>query len=109
MIECIKFKEYKNGCLLGFADFRIQKWGAVIHGCSVYEKNGQRWVNFPSKEYMNENNEKKFAPFFRFDEDKIFKAFSAGLKEAFDRYLAENVPSSLNEISDFSSNEGVPF
>ena len=59
MIECIKYTEYaKQGCLQGFADLYVKKWGLEIKGCSIYMKENQRWINFPSKEFQNTEGSK---------------------------------------------------
>lgn len=92
MIECINFKSYKEGCLQGFADFYISKWKAEIYGCKLYSKDGRRWVTLPSKEYINDEGEKKYSYIFRFRESKDFKVFMEHAKLAIDKWCYENFP-----------------
>ena len=59
MIECIKFKSHVDGCLQGFADIYSDVTGLETYGCTLWMKEGRRWVNMPSKEYTNAEGQKK--------------------------------------------------
>lgn len=91
MIECTRFKSYQKGHLQGFADLYIPKWGVEINGCSLYVKDGRRWLNLPAKEYENEQGEKKFAPFLRFKQKEHYGKFMEMAKKAVEEYCAHNV------------------
>lgn len=90
MIECIKFKSHQKGHLQGFADFYIPKWGVELTGCSLYMKDGRRWLNLPAKEYTNPEGEQKYAPIVRFREKKHFEIFIEQAKKAIDKWCEEN-------------------
>jgi len=90
MIECIKFRSHTDGHLQGFADFFVPKWGMEIYGCSLYSKDGRRWINFPSRKYQNPEGETKYAPYFRFPDPKHFEAFIEQAKHAIDKWCQEN-------------------
>lgn len=90
MIECIKFKSHVKGHLQGFADFYVEKWGAELTGCSLYMKDGRRWVNLPSKEYKNDLGETKYAPIIRFRKKEHFEAFVNACKKAIDEFCSKN-------------------
>ena len=90
MIECTKFKSHESGCLQGFADFYVEKWGLEINGCSLYMKDGKRWINFPSKEFTNQEGEKAYAPLVKFRERDQMDKFSDSAKVAIDKYCKEN-------------------
>lgn len=49
MIECIRFTKDPKGARIGFADVRIVKWGYLINGVALFEKEGKRWIGLPSK------------------------------------------------------------
>ena len=86
-IECLKFVSCKSGSLIGFADFRINDWGLEIYGCPLYMKAGKRWVNLPSKEYVDkETNEKKYAAVIRFPDKKMYERFQDMAKKAIDEW-----------------------
>ena len=107
MIECIKFRPHNKGCLEGFADLFVDKWGIEIYGCTLYCKNGQRWLNLPAKE-TDDNGEKKFFPTLRFRDKKHWEVFIEKAKEAIDKYRKENMQeqSTNNRPEKF---EGAPF
>jgi len=91
MIECTKFKSFQKGTLQGFADFYIPKWGIDLPGCTLNMKNGKRWVNLPTREYLD-NGEKKFAPLFKFRNKKHWEAFIEECKTAIEVYCTNNQP-----------------
>jgi hypothetical protein len=80
-IKCIKYKPYHKGHLLGFADIFVPKWGVEIYGLTLYEKDGRKWVNFPSRSY-EKDGEKKNAPYFRFPESEHYTLFCSQVREA---------------------------
>jgi len=86
MVECKKFTPYKKGNLQGFADLYVDKWGVTIYGCSLFKKEGKRWINFPSKEY-EEEGEKKFIPMMNFESKHHQFAFSEKAKQAIDQFI----------------------
>lgn len=92
MIECIKYKSYIKGTLQGFADFYVQKWGVEIIGCSIYMKDGKRWINFPSKEFINAEGGKAYSPQIKFRERAHMDAFANEAKKAIDEWCKNNQP-----------------
>lgn len=108
MIECTRYKSHKKGCLQGFADFYLPKWGVEIMGFSLYMKDGKRWMKMPSKEYENELGEKKFAPVIRFRDNDHMDAFSNEAKKAIDKWCKENAPKEEVAVPDFDDSR-CPF
>ena len=90
MIECTRFKPHQKGHLVGFADIYIDKWEAEIQGVAFFNKNGQRWITLPGKEY-EKDGEKKFAPFLRFRETQTYRTFVEHASKAIDRYIADGL------------------
>ena len=104
-IECIRFKSFQKGFLQGFADIYVPKWNVEIHGCSLCRKtscqkdnygeektpsDGHYWVNLPSKEYENDQGEKKFAPILFFREKSQREAFCQQALEAIKKWIVED-------------------
>lgn len=90
-IECIKYTPINKGALLGFANVYVPKWQIEIYGLTLNQKNGKRWVNFPSKDYIDATtNEKKYAPHLRFKERPLMDAFGNFVIKAVDKYCMEN-------------------
>lgn len=90
MIECTRFKSVTKGHLLGFADFWIPKWGVELNGCSLYQKDGKRWLNMPAQEYTNEAGEKKYRAHVYFREKAHMDAFQDQAKRAIDEWCTNN-------------------
>ena len=105
-VECMRYKSVHKGTLLGYADLYIPKTGLEIYGCSLYQKDGKRWINFPSKEYQDEVGQKKFAPMLRFRDKAHMEGFTKIAKEAIEKKCAE-MGQSFQEPS--YQDEEVPF
>ena len=89
MITCIYFKKFDKGTLKGFANFFIEKMGMEFFGFTLHEKDGKKWLNFPSKEYDKEGD-KKFAPYFRFKEKNHYYEFQRQALKAIQEYKKDN-------------------
>ncbi len=107
MIECIRFRAHAAGTLQGFVDLWIEKMGVEIYGCTLHVKDGKRWINLPSKEYLSENGEKKYSPVIRFrDKDHYYK-FCDRAKESIDAWVEKNANKPPEEEP--SEEEELPF
>ena len=73
MIECLKYKPINKGSLLGYADIFVPKMGLEIFGCSLHQKDGRRWVNFPSKNIPMTMVKKNSFRFYAFETRIIWK------------------------------------
>lgn len=89
-IECIRFKEYKKGSLLGFADVYIKKWDLELYGLSLFEKEGKKSISFPSREYEKEG-EKKKSSYYRMRDANNFKLFCEKIQEAIEKKIFEDL------------------
>ena len=104
-IECIRYKPINKGTLLGYVDLHIFKTGLEIYDCSFHQKEGRRWINFPSREYTDEKGEKKYFSVVRFRDKSLMEEFSKAAKEAIEKKCAEQ---SNSHQPDFL-NEELPF
>lgn len=104
MVECTRFKSVITGYLQGFADLYVEKWGLEIKGCSLYMKEGRRWINLPSKEFTTPEGEKAYSPIVKFREKDSMDKFTEEAKKAIDRYCSENT----NDQDTFENSE-CPF
>lgn len=81
MIECTKFKYIGKGSLVGIADLFVPQFGMDIYGCSVFQKDGRKWLTFPSKE-VEINGAKKFFQHMRFRKHESMDNFTAQAMKA---------------------------
>lgn len=90
-IECIKFSSHSNGTLIGFADLWIPRMGLEIYGCTLMKKDGKRWLNLPSREYVDRaTGEKRFSKVLYFRGKEHSRLFGEAAKKAIDKWCAEN-------------------
>jgi hypothetical protein len=112
MIECTSFKSFQKGNFQGYANIYVEKWGIEITGCSLFMKDGRRWINLPSKEYVNKEGEKKFQPLFFFREKSHHEVFVNKVKEAIDKWCIENPETQQSQDTLFetaSDDSDIPF
>jgi len=83
---CTRFKAFESKCLRGFADIYVDEWGIEIPGFTLYEKDGQRWVNLPGQEYTDKDGMKKHRPIFFFKEKENWEPFKNAARDAIDRF-----------------------
>lgn len=68
-MKVLNYRPINKGPLLGSFDLTLvlDKTCAgsemTIHDCKLFEKNGQRWVGFPSRPYQSKEGETKYAPY----------------------------------------------
>lgn len=91
-IECIDFREYKSGCLEGFATIYVSKWDMEIPGCKIFCKENRRWFSVPSREYTDDSGNQKWAPLFSIRDKERFKQFNTLALQAVTEYRAANFP-----------------
>ena len=101
MITCLSFKKFEKGALLGFADIELEinKVKIQVSGCTLCQKEGKKWLNFPSTEYVNKDSEKKYKPIVKIPDKKYYDAFVEGAKKAIDLYIYNNPDSQQNTYS----------
>lgn len=96
-IQCTSFKPVEGSYVKGFASIYIPKWGVEIFNISLFEKEGRRWINLPSREY-EKDGEKKFLPLLRFREKEHAELFGEKVKQAIDKFLGTNPQEIQEEI-----------
>ena len=90
MIEIIDYKPLDKGILKASFSICIEKWGDfIIHGMTLFQKDNQRWISFPSKEYEFEGK-RKYMPYNRFKDSDKAKSFNDKVIAAIDLYLSLN-------------------
>lgn len=100
-IECTSYKDMNKGIMKGYATIYVPKWGLEIFNIQMCDKDGARWINFPSRQ-AEKDGETKYFPYIRFRKKEHLEMFSKKVWEAVDRYLKQASPSVFNE-------NGSPF
>lgn len=109
-IQCTKFRPHQKGFLMGFATIFVEKWGIEIDGFTMWQKEGKRWINLPSTEYVDKDTgEKKYKSVFYFRNKDHLSMFLEGVRVAIDEYIAQMEAEQANFESPVNDKEGVPF
>ena len=69
-------KPMRKNSLLGFFDLEMPS-GLIVCGAMLFEKNGKRWVGFPSKEWTKQDGTKGYNPLLEFASREISDKFQA--------------------------------
>ena len=96
MLECISYTQLNKGHCLGIATIGVDKWGVDISGITLYQKDGSRWVNLPSKPY-EKDGVTKYANYIRFKNVEHYKQFCDDAKKAIDVYIEKDIKAKVNE------------
>lgn len=67
-------KVIRKNSLVGSFDLELPS-GLVVRGAMLFEKNGRRWVNFPSKEWTKSDGTKGYLPLLEFATREIADNF----------------------------------
>jgi hypothetical protein len=104
-IEIKNFRKFSKGTLLGFGDIFLPAAGIEIKDVSLHQENSEKLVAMPSRQFQDENGEKKYSPYIRFPDKKKWEAFQREAVRGFNEYLEMNqVPS-----QDQAKETHVPF
>jgi hypothetical protein len=68
----------RKNSLVGSFDLQMPS-GIIVRGAMLLEKNGQRWINFPSKEWSKPDGKKGYMPLIEFS--------SAGVRDRFQAHI----------------------
>jgi hypothetical protein len=72
--------------LRGFFDLETRS-GLIVRGAMLFEKNGKRWVGFPSKEWTKQDGTKGYNPLLEFASREISDKFQAAVLPLAERAL----------------------
>ena len=67
-------KILRKGALVGSFDLGMPS-GLIVRGAMLFEKDGRRWVGFPSKEWIKEDGTKGYTPFLEFASKEVSERF----------------------------------
>lgn len=86
-IEILNFKSINKGHILGTCDIRLPKWGNfMIYKLTIFEKNENRWVSFPSEKFIKDG-QKYYIALCRFESPNLMEIFRKNFFIAFDKLI----------------------
>lgn len=87
MITIVDWRPLNSGCLRGFISLELPG-GFTIHGFKLFEKNGNRWINLPERQYTK-TGPPKYSPVVEIPDRRIAHQFEQDVLQALDLYLKE--------------------
>jgi DNA-binding cell septation regulator SpoVG len=100
------FKTFEKNSLRGFFD-AILTSGMILRGCSLFEKNGARWVGLPSKKFTDRNGVESYQAIIEFVDRDRANDFRDACVDAVDKWLAEQAPTAKQSPGEIT--DEIPF
>lgn len=79
-------KPMRRGTLIGFFDLEMPS-GLIVRSAMLFEKNGKRWVGFPSKEWTKGDGTKGYSPLLEFASRATADKFQAAVLPLVERAM----------------------
>ncbi len=107
MIEILKLDLINKGSLIARFSIKLHKWaGLVIRDCTFFDSGGNRWINFPSKEYESEGK-KKYFQYIAYESQDLDKKFKESILKEVLAYL-DKMKATI-EVTPKKDEEDLPF
>lgn len=105
-MEILRHRPINKGSVVCGFSMKISKWGLIINDCTLFDKNGRRWISFPQRQY-EDKGEKKYAPYLQFEQKAHMSAFQDKVIAALDEYIATH--SALPPVEKNDAQGDLPF
>ena len=79
-----RYKAIGKNTLIASADLEIAAWHLRIRGVMLHEKNGKRWIQLPSREWLGPGGKPQYAIMVEFLDEAVKDRFQAAALAAFD-------------------------
>lgn len=107
MIEVQNINAVNKGSLLATCDVHIIPWQMTLHDVKIFEKGANRWLGMPSKEFTNDQGEKKYTDLVTFDNEGVKNRFRNQIMGAVDKFLAANPDMKPEDV--VKEDDSMPF
>jgi len=97
-MEILRYREINKGCVIGNFSMKIQKWGIIINDCTLFDKNGRKWISFPQRQY-DDKGVKKYMPYIQFENKAHSKPFEDMVMAAIEKFK-ETMPAEQPKNTD---------
>lgn len=97
----LNYKPINKGCLIGKFDIEIKEWGSLrICECTVFQKDGKRWISLPGKQYESKEGQKKHFSLVKFNQE-VFKKLEASALTQLEKLISapQQQTQQINEAS----------
>jgi hypothetical protein len=109
MIEILNLEVVNKGVLIAKFTAKMHKMGGLlIRECSLFESNGKRWINLPSRQYEVEGK-KKYYPYVAFENREMEEKFKGKIMEEVIKLLKVKGNEPEKEADLFEVQGDLPF
>jgi hypothetical protein len=70
------YKPVGKGLVVASLDIEVEQWGITFRSCTLFDKDGKKWISFPSKKSDGPDGKPRYYNYVVMDKEK---------KEAFDK------------------------
>jgi hypothetical protein len=95
------FRSYEKGMLQGFFEVELPS-GMCVRDLTLHNKDGSRWVGYPSKPYQDDEGNTKYQNQIYFPDKAVHHQFQERVLSALDAYFVSNQ-------KDATGTDGIPF
>ena len=82
------WKPCEKATLRGFFSI-VSSRGLIIHSIQLHERNGEKWITLPAREYRDARGEKQYSRFIDFIDDETRNRFQTSVLESLNNYFTE--------------------
>ena len=83
------YKAVNKGLIVASLDIEIEQWGITFRSCTLFDKEGNKWISFPSKKSDGPDGKPRYYNYVVMDKEK---------KEAFDKAVIALVDALPKEV-----------
>jgi len=107
----MSFKQMDKGSLKGFLSLKIptEYDSLIIRDVSYFEKEDQKWLSFPSKEYVKKDGKKAWIGHLYFENKDYREAFQKDALEALDAYRNNVAIAASETAKNNDQDDELPF
>jgi len=88
-IYVVDYKLMERPCLRGLITISLLP-GLLISGIGLFEKNGNKWLNWPGREWKDQQGQPHSTPVITFVSAELERVFRHAVLEALAKYQLEN-------------------
>jgi len=90
-MKVLAFREYRKNTLQGFAEVELPS-GMRIRDLSLHERNGERWIAYPAKQFTKEDGSQGWLNLVYFADRKVNGEFQKSVLAALDAFRNRREP-----------------
>lgn len=79
-MQILNYSPINKGCLKAKFNVLINDWGLTIRECSLFEKDGKKWIGLPSRQYDKDGKIKNL-DYVVFDKERRIRFDKACLEK----------------------------